>query len=351
MSAPLRFTVALLAAVCLLLLAGAFPLMGAEAVYRGGAMLLLALAVLAFTLWGGWRLAAGVRVRCAFGLVCLFFAGAGVAILWQYGAAGLRMAQQGGAMWAGAIAMFCTALVGVVFTGVFGYLCLKAMNEQRLWLAGAHICLGVLLIGAGCDYLYEQRAPLILPADGHTKADAVYSEGELRPLGFALQIDKFDITHYTDRRYSIYTHTNGRPSAPQALEQRGDRLYLGEESWAVADLVTEPGMPYPFLAVGGETPRVIVQDPPAVKDYAASCTLFTDYKGRPETRHETLRVNEPLECKGWLIYLSDYTTTPRGTQLKLIARRAPGRLPALAGIIGLVATLAFYCFGKKQERE
>ena len=78
MPAPLRFTVALLAAVCLLLLAGAFPLMGAEAVYRGGAMLLPALAALAFTLWGGWRLAAGVRVRCAFGLVCLPVRGARV---------------------------------------------------------------------------------------------------------------------------------------------------------------------------------------------------------------------------------------------------------------------------------
>lgn len=348
MSRSLKLTVAALAAVCLLLLAGAFPLLGAEAVYRGGAMLLLALAVAGLSLWGAWRLSAGARARLVFGMIALFFAGAGVAVLWQFGSMGIRMAQTGGPLWMGAIAMFCTSLVGIVFTGVFGYLCWKTLHTANLWLAGAHVSLALLLAGAFADFLWEQRIPAVLPADGTTALEQVTTEdGTTIPLGFKVVINDFRVTHYEATSYSLYTMADGHPADSRELTVKDGELWLGEEHWPIAALKTAPGMKAPFLLIEGEEPRIILQDAPAVKDYAADCTIHTDHKGRPETRHETLRVNEPLECKGWLLYLTNYTQTPRGTHVQLLVRRAPGRIPALAGIVGIIACIGVWAWKRR----
>ena len=78
MTALLKGGIMALGAACVLLLAGAFPLMGAPEVYRSGAMLLLGGLTVLLSLWGGWRLAAGARGRLVFGLVCLFFTIAGL---------------------------------------------------------------------------------------------------------------------------------------------------------------------------------------------------------------------------------------------------------------------------------
>lgn len=349
MSFPLKAALALAAAVCVLLLAGAFPLMGAEGVYRGGAMLLAGILVLLCSLWGAWRLSAGHRARLIGGCICLFFAGAGVAVTWQFASMGIRMAQTGGPMWMGALAMFCTALTGVLFTGIFGYLCHRAVNSARLWLAGAHACFALLLCGAYTDYFLEQRAELSLPADGTQQASAVTTAaGETLPLGFSIQVDAFNVTHYEQTGYTLYTMQAGQPTDPQPVELKGDRLCFGKESRPVSELKTAPGMPRPFLLLEGNPPRVILQDAPAVKDYTAACTIHTDHKGRPETRHDTLRVNEPLECKGWLISLVNYRETPHGTMVQMQARRAPGRIPALSGIVGVLICLTLWCFKKER---
>lgn len=344
MSFPHKAALALLAAVCLLLLAGAFPLMGAEGVYRGGAMLLIGLLVLLFSLLGAWRLARGHHKRLVGGGICLFFAGAGVAAVWQFGGMGIGMLRMGGPMVMGAVAMFCTALTGALFTGIFGYLCQRALNTPRLWLAAAHASLALLLAGAYTDYFFEKRAPLVLTAGSGEQADEVTTaEGEKLPLGFKVQVDSFQVAYYDDVTYTLYTMKGGRPADPQPVECKGDRLFFGGESRAVSELKKAPGMPRPFLPLEGAEPRVILQNPPAVKDYAAACTIHTDHRGRPETRHDTLRVNEPLECKGWLISLVNYTDTPRGTLVRLQARRAPGRIAALSGIAGILICLIMWC--------
>lgn len=344
MSFPLKATLAMLAAACVLLLAGAFPLMEAEGVYRGGAMLLAGILLLVCAAWGAWRLSAGHRKRLIGGCICLFFAGAGVAVTWQFAAMGIRMAQTGGPLWMGAVAMFCTALTGVLFTGIFGYFCHRAMNSARLWLAGAHACFALLLCGAYTDYFFEQRADLMLTAgSGQEAKEVTTAAGETLPLGFGIQVDSFSVTHYDNVSYTLYTMRQGQPTDPQPVEQKGDRLCFGNESRAASELKTAPGMPRPFLLLEGEPPRVILQNAPTVKDYSAACTIHTDHKGRPETRHEALRVNEPLECKGWLIYLTNYRDTPHGAQVQLQARRAPGRIPALSGIVGLLICLPMWC--------
>lgn len=340
MSFPLKATLAVLGAVCVLLLAGAFPLLGAEGVYRGGAMLLAGLAVLLLSLWGAWRLAAGRKARLCGGLICLFFAGAGVVILWQYSTMAIRMAQQGGPMWAGAVAMSCTALTGCIFTGVFGYLVLKTMDTARLWLAGAHLSLALLLCGAYADFCWEKRAVAELAAgSGEPLQRLTTTAGETAEPGFSLLVDRFTVTHYDEPTYTLYTMQGGQPTDPRPAERRGDRLVFGAESCAVSELHTAPGMPHPFVLLPGEPPRVILQNAPAVKDYAAECTLHTTHRGRPETRHDTLRVNAPLECKGWLISLVNYTETPHGPRVQLLFRRAPGRIPTLTGIVGILLCL------------
>lgn len=351
MSVALKGTLMVLGAACVLLLAGGFPLMGAPAVYRGGAMLLLGLVSTLLSLWGAWRLAAGQRVRLVFGLVFLFFAVVGLVMLWSYAAQGIAFAEQGGPMWMGALAMFCTALSGLVFFAVFGYLTKRVMT-RRLWLAGIHAALALLAVGVYVDYKYEVRTMLVLPADGSACADSVQlPDGVKEPLGFSLKVESFDVSHYDNVSYSLYTMAQGRAGHPVPLTERGDRLVAGNESWDKSLLKTAPGLPQPFYRVPGNPPRIILQNPPAVKDYCAHCVVDTDYRGRPEQRRQQLRVNDPISCKGWLISLVSYDTYQGRTLVRLQARRAPGRIAALSGMVGIIICTACWCWWRKEETE
>lgn len=277
----------LLGSLCVLLLAGGFPLMGAESVYRGGAMLSVGVLSLALAAWGAWSLAAGARARLVIGAVFLFFAVAGVAVLRQFGEMALDFASQGGVMWWAALAMCCTALVGCIFTGVFGYLVTR-LYTPRLWLAAAHLWLAVLLLGVAADVVWEVKQPLVLPADGQTNAtELVTEQGAILPLGFSL---------------------------------------------TVKDFVAEPD------DVGG------------VKAYRATCRIVTDHKGRREEYDRTLSVNEPLECKGWIISLNSYRTLGGVTHVMMQARRAPGRIAFRSGVAGIVICLAVWCWRRKEEQ-
>ncbi len=349
MSSVLKVAQMVLGGLCVLLLAGGFPLAGAEGVYRSGAMLLLGGLVLLLSLWGTFRLASGRYGQLIFGLLFLFFACTGVLMVGEYGSKAVEYAMQGGAMWAGAVGMGCTALVGVVFLAVFGYLCKRVMNHSRLWLAGLHAAIALLVLGVYTDAAEQVRVSMALPADGRPlPAEVSTPSGEKLPLGFRLQVDEFTVRYYDDAHYALYPIIQGRPGTPQAVERRGERLHLGAESWAVASLQQAPGMPRPFRLLPGNPPRVLVEEPGTVRDYCASCTLHTDYKGRPETRRETLRVNEPIRCKGWLVYLNSYRAgNPAVVQLEL--RRAPGRVMALSGIVGIMVCSAVWCWSRKEE--
>ena len=342
----------LLGAACVLLLAGAFPLLGAPEVYRSGAMMLLGALVVLFCLWGGWNMVPGRRVQLLAGLIFLFFTITGLNMLFQYGAKALEYAGVGGAMWAGAVGMGCVALAGVVFMVVFGYLCYRVMNARVLWLAGAHWAVALLGIGAFVDAACEVRVPVTLPADGKTELTELFlDDGRHFSLGFRLRVDDFTVQRYDDATYTIYTFDKGRPGAAQPVERRGDALHLGEECWPVSALKSAPGMPHPFLMLPGQPARVLVQNPGTVRDYCAHLVAFTDHRGRPETHKAELRVNSPFTCKDWRFSLSSYREQGGQTEVLMQARRAPGRFAALCGMVGIIICTAVWCWWRKEERE
>lgn len=340
-----------LGAACVLLLAGSFPLMDAPAVYRGGAMLLLGSLAVLLCLWGGWRLTGGRCTQLIIGLVFLFFTVTGLNMLVQYGGKALEYAGIGGPMWAGAVGMGCVALTGVVFMGVFGFLCLRVMNQRVLWLAGVHWALALLGIGAFVDAFCEVRVPVTLPADGKTELTELFlADGRHFPLGFRLRVDDFMVQYYDDASYTIYTFENGRPGPAQPVERRGNMLHMGSESWPLSALKVAQGMPHPFLMLPGKPTRVLVQNPGTVKDYCASVVAFTDHRGRPETHKSELRVNTPFVCKDWRFSLSSYRQAGENTEVLLQARRAPGRFAALAGMVGVIICTAVWCWWRKEEQ-
>ena len=340
-----------LGAACVLLLAGAFPLLGAPEVYRSGAVLLLGALAVLLCLWGGWRLVPGRRVQLIAGLVFLFFTVTGLCMLLEYGAKALEYAGIGGPMWAGFVGMGCVALTGVVFMAVFGFLCYRVMNARVLWLAGAHWAVALLGVGAFADAFWEIRVPVTMPADARTElTELILDDGRCIPLGFRLRVDDFEVKHYDDATYTIYSFENGRPGTALPVERRGDTLHLGQESWPVSALKSAPGMPHPFTMLPGKPARVLVQKPGTVRDYCARVVAFTDHRGRPETHKAELRVNTPFSCKDWRFSLSSYRQEGGQTEVLLQARRAPGRFAAICGMLGIIICTAVWCWWRKEER-
>ena len=345
----LKFTLMLLGVVGVLLLVGGFPLVGVPAVYGSWLMLTAGVLAIVLSLWGGWRIAAGQRAQFVFGLICTFFAGAGLVVLWQYGCRAVEYAALGGAMWFGALGMACTAVVGALFTGIFGFFVLRLMRRQ-LWLAGAHWSLALVGIGAYADHVGEVTAIAQLPSNGRvTIREVMTADGEKERLPFTLRADSFSTTYYGDDSYTLYEWGHGQwvPVGNPVVEV--DCLRYGDELWALEDLQLMDGMPQPCLVLPGEPVRLLMRDPRAVRDYSAALHIETDYRGRSEQRDEVVRVNYPLECKGWLIYLNSYTPMGRSTLVSLQLRRAPGRLPALVGMVGLILCTACWCWWRRES--
>ncbi len=347
MHTPLKVTLMVLGAGAVLLFAGGFPLLGAPALYRGGAMLLLGLLVAALSLWGALRLARGQWARLACGLFCSFMAGIGLVMVLRYGSKGLDYAGQGGFMWFGAVGMGCVAMAGMIFTGLFGFLARKLMR-CRLWLAGAHVAAAMVLLGAYADYCREERAVVYQLADGKTVlSQASTQRGEKVELPFRLRVDEFAIDYHEGKEtYSLlsFDHASARWQRLGAASVRGDELVSGDERWPLSQLRRAPGMPHPFLVAGQG--RVILQDAPVVKEYRAKCHVVTWHRGREEARDEWLRVNEPVEAKGWQVTLMSHEQAADGTpRLALQLRRAPGRFWALTGMAGLILCTACWCWG------
>lgn len=346
MRRSITITLMLIGAACVLLLAGGFPLMGAPAVYRSGAMMLLGLLAAVACAVAGWRIAAGERLRLLGGLICVFFACAGLAAVWQFGSQAVEMARLGGPMWFGAVGMGCTSIVGLLFTGLFGFFAKRAMHS-RLWLAGAHWALVLIAAGAYLDYCGELRIPITMTAGSTEKLSEVRTaDGTTLPLGFTLTVEQFELTRYDTRSYTLHRFAQGRWQAVCPLPESAGTLTLPDgKQVKVAELRTAPGMPHPFLLLQGEPAQLIMQDVAPVREYKALCRVDTLYRGRPETRRVTIKVNEPLSCNGWGVYLMNYRDTATGTQVELLMRRAPGRLLALAGMVGLILCCAFWCWG------
>ena len=349
MSAWLKAALMLLGAGCVLLLAGAFPLAGAPAVYRGGAMLVAGALPGLLCLYGGWKLSSGMRARFLGGLACVFFAATGVSGVVFFGRQGLVNAQMGGAMWFGALAMFCLATVGLLFLCVFGFLAWRAMY-RRLWLAAVHWALALMVVGAFMDYLYEVTAPVrVVPGRGQAVTEVVADGGTL-PLGFSLDVEKFDISYYPEETYTLYRYDEGRWNAAGKPVREGDALVLGGRRWDVSALRLAPEMPRPFLLQedGGKM-ELLMQDSRTVLDYCAVCRVVSEHRGREESRTVEIRVNEPLSFKGWVIHLQSWRPMGKDILVEFTARRAPGRLAVLGGMVGLIITVACWCWKRRDE--
>lgn len=341
----------ILGASCTLLVAGAFPLMGAPAVYKSGAMLLIGILAATLAFLGGWKLAKGQRLRFLAGGACTFFTLTGLAALWEFIPQALSYARLGGAMWFGAIGMGSLALVGLLFTLIFGYFTCRLMN-RRLWLAGAHWCLVLLALGAYTDYLGETTCTLHLPADGKSSlSEARSRDGQTHSLGFTLQANSFSIEYHDtgEPSFTLFQWKENHWEPLADLKPQGGVLSYKQESWPVGSLrqSTDPGI-QPYLLLPGEPARLLVQHPSPVRQYHAECLLTAPHRGQLEKRTVTLRVNEPISCEGWQIYLMGYQPMGNTALLQLEARRAPGRLPfALPGMIGIIICTAGWCWWKR----
>lgn len=369
MSGWLKATLMTIGAACVLLVAGASPVLGAPAVLRGGLMQLLGIMAGLLALWGGWRLAAGLRVQFVFGLVCTFFTVSGLIAAWMYGCQTVENAMLGGAMWFGAFATACTAVVGLLFAAIFGYF-VRGVMRQRLWLAAAHWGCFFIVLGAFWDYCSERTAIVeIVAGSGEKLTEVKTATGEVLPLEFALQVNDFAVTYYDEpaaptveqhhrlivregERFLPFIWMNGRwVSLPEGhLKHEGDELVLGTRRYPVSALEKHENSAYPYLLISEPLPAG-VQGQGAVKEYRAACTVYTDHRGRPETRHEQLRVNEPIACKDWHIYLLSYHYNHANNTVSVVlqARNAPGRWFALVGMVCVMLSTACWCWWRRES--
>lgn len=358
----------ILGAACVLLVAGAFPVLGAPVVFKGGVMILLGVVAALLSLWGGWRLSAGKHAQFIFGLVSLYFTTSGLIAAWMYGSKAVSHAMLGGAMWFGALAMVCTMVVGLLFATIFGFFLLRLM-KPRLWLAGAHWCCALIVAGAMVDFCAEKNAYLYATAGSGGRIDQVVTPaGGPLPLGFALQVNDFKVAHYDTPQtaparhhlmirenrgeYEAFVYMQNRwvPLPPGHLKREGTVLHLGERTFNVADVKAHPGLTHPCLMVSSPMPAGISSSG-TVQEYSADCTVYTDHRGRPETRHENLRVNHPIACKDWHLYLLSYDYNPISNKVTVLlqARKAPGRWYTLAGMVGLIICTACWCWWKREK--
>lgn len=330
-STSLRIVVMLLGAWCVLLLAGALPWGGVEAVYRGGLVRVLGGGAGVLCLWAAWTMSAGHRLRMVLGIVLLFFAVAGVGVLLCYGQESLRYADMGGAMWFGAVGMGCLAMVGLLFSVIFGYLAHLSLRVDQLWLAVAHLSIAMVVAGAFVDVCTEQRFSVVRYV-GETRP----TQGKKMdsPMPFEVEVKSLQVErHESAGVYNLLEHRVGRWTPIAAAVKQGERIRCGKEEWNVADLRVLPGGQGRCFMLPGEPVRVLVQQSGPVKEYRAVCR-FVPVRKRDEEREETLRVNEPATWRDWRIYLM--SCSPDARQVQLLLRRAPGRMLVFAGLVGVL---------------
>lgn len=354
-------------AALVLLVAGASPVLGTPAVYHSGLMLLLGILTALLCFWGGLRLASGKRAQFIFGSVSTYFVVSGLIVAWTYGGRVIEYAGYGGAMWFGAIGMACTMVIGILFAAIFGFFVLKLMSP-RLWLAGLHWSCAFIIIGSMINYCYEKNAYIPATVGSNEKITSVTTEtGEQIPLEFSIQVTDFAVDYYDDdatpgQRSFLITENNGQYSLHckfngQWQELPGRHFTIKDNHLCIADLKCDLTKLQP---VPNSTQRALLITEPYpcglaengnVKEYRAYCTIDTDHRGRPETRKEVLRVNYPIACKDWQIYLLDYQYNPIFNKvfLTLQARKAPGRWFAMVGMVGVIICSACWCWWRRKK--
>lgn len=250
------------------------------------------------------------------------------------------MAAIGGPMWFGAVGVGCMAAIGALFAGIFGFLAWRLMH-RRLWLAALHLCTALVLVGAGADSLYSHEHALSLTVGRAGEPLPLRAGGSLTPL-----ITGFEVEHYEgSESYELLRHEAGRWVHQGTPQRQGEKIVYEGEQWPVSSLRSISGIPRPFLLIPGQPPRLLLQGEAPVKDYRAACRLTLSRGEQQETQEVTLRVNEPVSCEDWQLYLMSYRPLRDGsTRVELQARRAPGRFLTLLGFIGIALCTAGWCY-------
>lgn len=370
MSSLLKAALMLMGAACVLLLAGAAPVGGVPAVYHSWPMLLLGAFAGLLSLWGGWRLSAGKRAQFVVGSISTFFVIAGVVTVWMYGCKAVEYMQMGGGGWFAALGSVCTMVVGGLFIIIFGYFMLRLMNP-RLWLAAAHVCCALVVLGAFVDYCAEERAELaVTPGSAEPVTEVTTAAGNTLPLGFGLKVDSFAVSYYDDAQpaehlaHVLITRQNDSycpylwsgklwvPLPPGHYTVQGTKLEFGGRTFDLTQLRQYPQFTCPLLLESAPMPSGLAAAG-TVKEYKAECTLETQHRGRPETRRETLKVNEPIACGDWRLYLMRYDYNPLSNTVRpvLLARRAPGRWFAMVGMVGIILSTACWSFWRRDPAQ
>jgi len=311
------------------------------------------------SLCGAYCLAKGQIPRLIGFVIASFFCVAGLLVSFRFGAEALENFYKGGFGLLVGISMACTACTGLLFFGIFGYL-LKRIASKTLSLAMVHISLVLLASGAYIDYYYEENAMVeIIVGAPHSVKDVRLIEDEASsddalqelstsriPLGFSIRVKEFNITHYPNAPYTLYRMKNKawEPYKKGLLAHRGRITYKGE-SWNIEDMQNIAEQNQNFLLIEGFPQRLLLQDTPSVKEYLALCEL-TDKKGM---LIEELRVNDPIVRYGWQLSLVKHQSIAGQQILQIQARRAPGRILAKIGMVGLILSVTAWCWWRKKE--
>lgn len=339
MSRILGVTVMVLGAVVVLLLGGAFPLAGAPELYRGGAMVLCGLAAALLCAWAVWRMTSGARLAFVLGGLSLFFVLAGFMATREFGLMAIEYARLGGPMWFGAIGMGCVATVGVLFVGIFGYFAWKLLT-RRLWLAVIHLCLISMSVGVAWDWAAEERAfAAVTAGKDPVITSALREDGSRVELPFSLLVKKFDVQYYGEPTYALCEMTSQGPVVCEELTAEDSRVQACAkelEQRSYATVRTEQGT------------RVLLPRQRTVRDYRALCELTSTHRKREEKREVSLRVNEPIACKGWHVYLMSHKPLAGEQLVYLQFRQAPGRLFVLFGMAALIISTACWCWKRPE---
>ena len=333
----LTLTVALLAAACLLMVAGGLPYGGEPRVLRGGVMVVIgAVGAVICAVAAGYK-AFGHLWRLVAGLLSIMFCVAGAVAAWNFFSKAAEFVRIGGLMVFGAAGMACLGIVGVLFVVIFGYLAVLAMR-RGLWTAGMHAAVAIILMGVYVDYALSERRDVVCPV----RVTSPSERGAAHPLDlpFRLDVRRVEVERYdTPESYAVMKHKNGQFKLIGEATREGDTLRFGGEIWRLDG--RESGV-RPLLFGEGEEMRVLVRREAPVREYRAYCVVGEEGGA---TREELLRVNHPVACGGWLIYLMD--CTPEGDEVRLLVRRAPGRPWIYVGSILLVFCSFGWSFGRK----
>ncbi len=345
MTTLLKISQMLLGGCALLLFSGALPRVGVPAVYHGGAMLSLGVLGTLLTLWAGLRLAQ-VEPRSFWcgSLYALLSAASFSGALWA-----TRLTYElllvEGSSWLKIFCLIDLILLAIASGLFFAYHGYRKLTKRH-WLALAHLSLIPLALGSYLDYCFEvsHRIPVLANEPAPIESVRLSDERSI-PLGFKLSFGQFELDHYNDAPYTIYEQKGNEWMPLGTVTEQGNELVYGEERWSKELLEYPASTDYKaIMLIKGEPARVILQQDATVKDYRVSYTL--DCPQEESAIKGILRVNEPIEYRGWQFTLMNYhrIASSRQTVIQLEARRAPGRFWARSGMIALLVCIAAWCW-------